>query len=335
MTNTSVELSLGEYKLERLNDQEVKLTWCFGSGVVNIYRSTQPLTELTEANTVVAQLAGNEWIDTYALAKERVYYTLQHLETGIKVTVAERALKLDEVGNFRDMGGYIGKDNRRVQWGKLFRSADMKRATEEDIQQISNLQIGWICDLRTETERTINQTPQFGSELNEHFSLMASANPEDMMKSHKIDLNMLEAMNREMVHRTDVVTKFAKRLLSFKGAPILFHCAAGKDRTGFIGAFLLKALGVEEADIKKDYGLTNQFLHEIQRGMDESDEVFAEVLQAFPQDVLRSLLEARENYIAAAFDEINVKYGNFDIYWKEGLGLTEEERLQLQAYYLE
>lgn len=248
------------------------------------------------------------------------------------MTTAVRVIELEGITNFRDMGGYVTEDGRKVSWGKLFRSADLSRATAADIEKIAALHLAWICDLRTLNERTRNQTPTFAGEINEHMSFLESADPNSIAASDVLNEHLLEELNRQMVRRIEVVQSFVKRWLELEGKPFLFHCTAGKDRTGFIGAFILRALGVSLEQIKQDYALTN--LYWKPDNLLQDDGQHGQISQ-LPSAIIQAMLEARESYIAAAFDEIDQHYGGFAAYWSKALGFSDEQLQSLRSNYLE
>jgi protein-tyrosine phosphatase len=107
-------------------------------------------------------------------------------------------------------------------------------------------------------------------------------------------------------------------------APLVIHCTAGKDRTGFACALILHALDVSEDVIAEDYLLTNRFYRrDPHAGTDLPDEV---------RDVLGSV---QESFLAAAFDAISADYGDLETYFSDGLGLGADQRATLQARYLD
>jgi protein-tyrosine phosphatase len=103
-------------------------------------------------------------------------------------------------------------------------------------------------------------------------------------------------------------------------APLVIHCSAGKDRTGFACVLMLHALGVSDEVISADYLLTNQFYR---RDPSQTSDLPGEVRQ-----VLGS-------FLAAAFEAIDTEYGGLESYMRDGLGIGGAEREQLAALYLE
>jgi protein-tyrosine phosphatase len=106
-------------------------------------------------------------------------------------------------------------------------------------------------------------------------------------------------------------------------APLVIHCTAGKDRTGFACALILHALGVPEDVIAEDYLLTNRFYR---RDPSASTDL--------PEEVRQVLGSVEASFLAAAFDTIRREYGDLESYFSEGLGLGPRERASLEASYL-
>jgi protein-tyrosine phosphatase len=115
--------------------------------------------------------------------------------------------------------------------------------------------------------------------------------------------------------------------------PTLVHCTGGKDRTGFAAAIVLRALGVPEETVFEDYLLTNVYTaNEIERNL-----MLLRVYLFFrtKPEAIRPLLGVRRDYLEAAFDTIDERYGSLEAYLREGLGVSDEELAQMRAQLLE
>ena len=107
-------------------------------------------------------------------------------------------------------------------------------------------------------------------------------------------------------------------------APLVIHCTAGKDRTGFACALILHTLGVSDDVISEDYLLTNRFYR---RDPASSSDL--------PDDVKQVLGSVQASFLGAAFEAINADYGDLETYLRDGLGLGAAERAHLEARYLQ
>jgi protein-tyrosine phosphatase len=107
-------------------------------------------------------------------------------------------------------------------------------------------------------------------------------------------------------------------------APLVFHCTAGKDRTGFAAALILRSLGVSNDDVMRDYLLTNErFKPPARPG------------SALSPEVLAVLWRVQPDFLHAAFEVVDQDYGGLEAYFREGLALREAERERLRELYLE
>jgi Protein tyrosine/serine phosphatase len=102
---------------------------------------------------------------------------------------------------------------------------------------------------------------------------------------------------------------------------VLFHCSAGKDRTGWLSALLLGVLGVNRAAILDDYLLTNGVTA---RDVDKVLEIL-ETRRGLPPELIRPVLSALPAYLDVAYAEVEAGWGTFDRYLREGLGLDDGE----------
>ena len=186
--------------------------------------------------------------------------------------VRTRRLVFSGAKNFRDLGGYPSTDGRSVRWNLLYRSDALHKLTDADHERLVDLDLERIIDLRAEPEaeqepdrlpadlsRRLVHIPMSDNETNAVFETR-----DVFIKNLKnIDaVQFLLQTNTEFVTRfTPQFKQFLHEVLSASGRPVLFHCAAGKDRTGFAAAILLRILGVPHHVVQEDYLLTNQYLY--------------------------------------------------------------------------
>ena len=158
---------------------------------------------------------------------------------------------------------------------------------------------------------------------------------DDMIKDmQKVDpVKYLSATNVELASQfTPEFQRFLREVLSSNGRPLLFHCAAGKDRTGFGAAILLRMLGVPHETVMQDYVLTDKYL----LGAYKWRLAIAQLLKGrgFANGV-RGFMRAHPDYLTAAFNTLEAAHGSFENYVRDGLGMTEQDIERLRQMYLE
>lgn len=324
-----------ELKMERIGENHIRISWhpLVKVAKVSIYHSTANVFNESASHLIAIVTQGDQWTFQDPQPSVRGYYYVKFNESFV-VAVTDRVLPLQGALNFRDMGGYVTEDGRRMKWGKLFRSAELSRLSETDLSYLKELGISWICDLRTAEEVALNPTPKISNERNDNLSFMPTASPDLMAAMTDITESMLVDMNRHMVSNTALTAAILRKLLEGGGAPALFHCAAGKDRTGFVSSVILQAIGVPRETVLKDYSMTNLFSDRFKAQMKGANQVHAPFISKLSPHVAQALMEARPVYLQASFDEIDARYGSFDQFWERGLGFTSADREKLQHMYL-
>lgn len=253
----------------------------------------------------------------------------------------QRLVELEGANNFRDLGGYQTVDGRTVRWGLIYRSDALGELTAEDLETLAERDLRTVVDFRSSIERENHPDILPGSIRNAyHFQVGATAVDPDQFRADLFSGNlegadfreMLIDGNRQMVDEGRVPYGELLGLLAEpENAPLVFHCAGGKDRTGVGAALLLSILGVPRETIIEDYLLTNFYRQE------EDAENLKRMMSVLPElaEGIAEARQARREYILAAFDEIDTKYGGVDSYVRHVLGLSEEQIESLRDTYLE
>ena len=241
-----------------------------------------------------------------------------------------RHFDLVGASNFRDLGGYPGQDGRNVRWRQIFRSNHLGHLTESDIGVLRGLGLKHAFDFRGTEERvaavcaiaeiavhSLPIEPTVVAALRARLATSKALSPTDGLEV------MRESYRNYVQQNTPRFRSLFAHLLEAP-APLVIHCTAGKDRTGFACALILHALGVGEDVIAEDYLLTNRYFR---RDPSSSNDL--------PEDVRQVLGSVDASFLAAAFDAIRAEYGDLQNYFTDGLGLGSAERVRLQAHYLE
>ena len=241
-----------------------------------------------------------------------------------------RSLRLTGASNFRDLGGYVGKDGRTVYWRKLFRSDHLADLTPDDLALISDLGVTRVCDFRGKTERLPHMCAIPGAVVS---SLAIEPTVVQGMKS-LIDAGQLVTAQDtvKLMQQTyrDFVLDNSPRFAEFFGhllehdAPLVFHCTAGKDRTGFAAALLLEALGVARPVVVQDYLMTND-LYQMPKANPAG----------LSPEVLNVLWRVQSNFLDAAFQAVEADYGHVSAYLERALGVNAKAQERLAALDLQ
>jgi protein-tyrosine phosphatase len=239
-------------------------------------------------------------------------------------------IDLQLASNLRDLGGWPVADGRRVRTGRLYRSAALGRLSEGDVATLSNLGIRTICDFRGTDEREHSPTV-FDGPANHSLPIQPTvgASLRDIMRTRDATgadmMTLLErAYTAYALASIEQYRTFFALLLEDANRPLLFHCSAGKDRTGFAAALVLTALGASWETVMEDYLATNR----LWRG----DTVISHDLAPEVADVL---LRAHPNLLETAFEAIRRTDGSVEAYLERALGVDDAARRELRASLLE
>jgi len=229
----------------------------------------------------------------------------------------ERRIDLPGCANFRDLGGYPTREGMRVRWRRLFRSDALHGLTPEGVDRIVNeFGIGVIVDLRSTGEVGVDgrgplreRTPAY-----HHLPLFdgpLTADPESVNKMTLADRYFL-ITERAKAPIARVITALAEC-----PTPVVYHCSAGKDRTGLISAIVLGLLGVPDEFIVADYAASQDNLGAIVDRLMQS-EGYRNVLENLPADTLH----ANPETMYSLLEQLRDRYGSFRGYANE-IGLSD------------
>ncbi|MCM3338612.1 tyrosine-protein phosphatase [Paenibacillus sp. MER TA 81-3] len=261
------------------------------------------------------------------------------------LTVGERVLPLAGGSNFRDLGGYAASDGRRVRWGRLYRAAELSELTVDDVSYLDSLHLRALCDFRDSDEVASMPSPPLQAVNSNHVPLVQLSGSTAIRHSRDVirqpsafntgeQGQLLVNLNRSLVHSTAGIRSVFELLLREDGTPLLFHCTAGKDRTGLISALILIAIGVPKETVMHDYMLTNRYLNVFNLRL-KTEAWMADRHGLVNPDVLQAVMEARPEYLTAAFEEMEQAYGGVHPYLEDALGLTETDIEELKLKLLE
>jgi len=250
---------------------------------------------------------------------------------------------MESIDNFRDFGGFPAVNGNRIRTGLLFRSGSLDKATTADLKLLRELGIRTVVDLRTGKERSgkPDRLWEIDSLQYIHLPVKTSMVNDDgpvkllySLLSGEIARIDFEALSTHAYR--EFITDFRPELAQVvkltadpARLPLLIHCTAGKDRTGFACSLLQALLGVSWEIILADYMKSNDLLQEYRAGMLHQLRIFR--IFGAPAGKFLPVFEARREYLAAAFELMDQLYGSAQEFAHQGLGITEEELGKLEA----
>ncbi|MFD5640020.1 tyrosine-protein phosphatase [Streptomyces sp. NPDC127077] len=261
-------------------------------------------------------------------AADRQWFDLVPRHGG-SLHLADRLIKLDGAVNFRDAGGYRTSDGHWVKMGEIYRSDALNKLSDADLAKLRRLGIHAVYDLRMASERSSapDRVPS-GASYTVADVLAGSSTLTAMPATEAEAVEMMVDGEKFMVSgdtaRAAYTTVYAG---AADGGGVLYHCTAGKDRTGWSSAALLTALGVPRSTVTNDYLASNTYRAAVN----------AATLAAMPPAqaaVYKPLLDVRAEYLNSGFDEVRAQYGDFRSYLRDGLHIDARELRDLKRELL-
>lgn len=234
------------------------------------------------------------------------------------VITEARHIPLEAAHNVRDLGGYPSRFGGRVRWGRVYRADRLDALTESDIETITGLGLVAVYDLRTMAERTrfpdaipSIHVPVFADVGSATDDLAAIADHDDGVRfMTEVCANLIRQASRE-------IGAILFTLADADRTPMLFHCMAGKDRTGVVAALILEVLGVDRETVLDDFQLTERFVR---------PEALAPVIdelrsRGLAPEAATGVLGAPRSMMAAVLDVLDDEFGGVEHYLTERGGV--------------
>lgn len=245
-----------------------------------------------------------------------------------------RHIPLTAVHNFRDLGGYPTGDGRRMAWRKVFRADGLYRLTVADVESLRPLGLRTVIDLRTAeelSERGTFPVEAYPVEFH-HFSIIDRT--WDMEEAREWSQRQSEFLREKyhlMLEQGGRFVGAALRVIAdSRNSPVVFHCAAGKDRTGLVAGLLLSGLGVDDATVAADYGLSQEAGERTRAWALTAAPELAERFTTMPE-VFRA---AHPDSIAGVLSDLRETHGDIRSFCAT-LGVTDEHWSNLEEHLLE
>lgn len=250
-----------------------------------------------------------------------------------------RLVPFEGAFNFRDLGGYETTDGRKVKPGLVFRSDSLSNLTDGDLVILERIGIKLVCDFRnlSDSQNEPDRLPSDGSVEYLHLPVnhgrFDTAVLTEMIKNNDTDWlddqYMIDGYKRNIDAFADVWGRVINCLVRPGYRPLVFHCAAGKDRAGTCAALILLALNVSDDLIISDYELSDRCLagwvERVQKQLDPN---------VIDPKKLAPFLFARRVYILSLLDYIHSRYDSVENYLITQAGVKEETISKLREALL-
>ncbi|AOI98229.1 protein-tyrosine phosphatase [Burkholderia diffusa] len=234
--------------------------------------------------------------------------------------------RLTSAANFRDTGGpdgtgYASASGSAMKKGVIYRSSALALSAA-DLATVDTLGITHVYDLRTTAEIHAQPDVPLAGATWQNLNVLGAASIGPLPTDGATATAFMQSMYRAFVTSETARTSFHTLFAGFaaSGGNLVFHCTAGKDRTGWATAILHTILGVPRQTILADYLLTNIY---------SASEIAAYVAQARKSggqdaaDMMAALQGAQAAYMQAAFDQVVASYGSMASYIDNGLQLDQ------------
>lgn len=260
----------------------------------------------------------------YVSTSERSYFklTTDHGEA----ILSETQLPMAGGYNFRDLGGMQSSNGKHIKWGKIFRTDDLYNLTPEDLQYLSSIPINYVIDFRYKDECS-SAPDRFPNGLKKCYSL--SIKPGNLLSLRKQEgvtkediIEKMMDLYRIMVSTPDCIAIFKEffKIMERGENPLIFHCSAGKDRTGVAASLLLFSLDIPYKTIMEDYMSSNEYL----------DDKYLPLFEENP--INKYLYTVRPEFLESAISEINKKYGCVQSYLQDVLDVKIDKMKEIYLF---
>lgn len=238
---------------------------------------------------------------------------------------------MDSISNFRELGGLVGVDGRRVRHGQIFRSGHLADASDDDVARLAEFGIASVIDLRSAEDLAAEGADRVPDDVRVHHvptfddagraadirALIMSGDEAALDEAfgggRARDLALLGA--QRMADADDTTERFRTAMalvLDPTNRPLVVHCSAGKDRAGWMATVIAMALGVDRPQLIEHYLESNRHNRTLEQ------------LRGIPRFALAMpLVEVHADYIEAALASVDERWGSVDGYLRDGLHIDD------------
>ncbi len=261
-------------------------------------------------------------------------------------TESPRIIRLAGVQNLRDIGGYQTTGGGVVRWGKVFRSGHLSDMTDACGMEMLARDVEVVIDFRSEPEKKLHPvhwtsmwSPDYVAHpIGGNAAAWVHAMFEGLSKGGGVEgvrEQFIGAFETIPIANADGLAGFFQAVLNApeRGA-VLYHCTAGKDRTGIATALLLDILGVDRTTIMDDFLLTNRAVNLAEKSKSLAELISLKTDANVTADMVMPMVGVEDAFLAAMYDVIDRDYGSMDAYVRDGLKLGDAEITALRDRFV-
>jgi len=333
--NIHKDVQLSGIIVEKTGEGLFKICWdaIETDHVIRVYAGDSPVT--IDRTTPIAEARGETSVEI-SLPKHEINPYFEIVQDGGKGTIwAQRQLPFKNTYNFRDIGGYLTSDNRRMRWGGVYRSAQLSALTDQDHELLRRIGIRLVCDFRSRDEVMAqpDRLPEDGSIEYLHLPIAhGKFDPSEAFERIKkgdiswlTDDFMTNNYIKQIDNFSDLWRRFFEQLMDRKKRPLVFHCTAGKDRTGVCAALILLTAGVPESTVIADHALSNTY------NADVIEEIKLEIKKfGIDPEAMKSYLTAPREAMEAVLKHLRENYGSAAEYLTRTAGIDQHDLARLR-----
>ncbi len=245
----------------------------------------------------------------------------QHIQPHAEADNPQRIIALDGAVNFRDLGGYTTADGRTTRWGQLYRAAKLTNLTDVGVEALAALDVQTIYDVRSgrEVAEEPDRLPTHHTIDHRHRPIVDPAHLSNMrllfnalFRRNNVIETFRESYTRIVLDGNALIVGEVLTAIADPACrPLVFHCAAGKDRTGVISAILLDLLGVPRESVIADYALSNHYADHLRQSLKHNPHVRRLRL---PLNKLEPLVLAEPVNLHRMYGWLDTNYGSAEQY---------------------
>lgn len=258
----------------------------------------------------------------------------------MEAELAARLIPLEGGVNFRDLGGYATSDGRAVKWRHLYRSGMMTRLTENDARALAERGIRMVVDFRTATEQQeepnhwalASKARYWAREHEETFGQLKQMAAKGIASAEEANAIMVSGYRHLPFQQAEAYAEILRALAGGE-VPLVFHCTAGKDRTGGAAALVLALLGVPRDTIAQDFNMTERAV-DLRKALGSGPRKGYEGFAKIDPEVGKVISGAHPGWILALLDAVEEQCGSVEGYARD-MGLSAADLQAMRAHLLD